>query len=66
MTDREHFANTVLQSITENGDQQTPIKNMTPAQAAAIARRIAVAYFPNGGIPNGTGFIAGLIRSVYG
>jgi len=59
--DRTNFANAVIANISANGK---PNAGMTRAQAAAVARRIAVAYFPHGGIPNGTGLIDGILHSL--
>jgi hypothetical protein len=58
-TDRVGFTKDVLSQIVPGG--QLP-KGMTRSKAISIAQRLAHIYFPNGGIPNGTGLIASIVN----
>lgn len=58
-TDRVGFTKDVLSQLMPGG--QLP-KGMTRSKATSIAQRLAHIYFPNGGIPNGTGLIASIVK----
>lgn len=55
-SDRQQFASDVLSQITQNGKAYLP-----RSKAIGIAQRIAGIYWPNGGIPNGTGIINNIL-----
>lgn len=56
--DRTGYTGDVLSQIAPGGKIPS---GMTPAQAKIIAQRIAGIYWPNGGIPNGTGLISNVL-----
>lgn len=60
-TDRAHFAG-ALQSALVGADGK-PHPGMTRSKAMAIAQRLAHLYFPQGGIPNGSGVISGILAN---
>ena len=57
--DRSNFARDILSQVAPQGKLAS---GMTWSKALTIARRIAHVYFPHGGIPNGTGIIAGILQ----
>jgi hypothetical protein len=58
--DRVGFTKTIMSSII--GSDGKPIPGMTRAKAMLVAQHAARVYFPNGGIPPGTGIIAAILQ----
>lgn len=58
-TDRTNYTKDLLSQIAPNGQLA---KGMTRSKATMIASRLATIYFPHGGVPNGTGLIASILK----